>query len=144
MDADPQETYPRIDPAIIVAVRNKDTLLMARNAQRPGFFSLIAGYVSVEETIEDTVARELMEETGLRCHNVQYWGSQPWRNNTLMLGFFADSDGGVVGEPDGELEEIRWMTRHDIEALGKEQLPNPASIARRMINEWIHDQPRRP
>ena len=56
MDADPQETYPRIDPAIIVAVRNKDTLLMARNAQRPGFFSLIAGYVSVEETIEDTVS----------------------------------------------------------------------------------------
>ena len=122
--------YPRISPAIIVAVTNGKHLLMTRYAhesyrQR----ALVAGFVEVGETAEEAVAREVREECGLRVKNVRYYGSQPWGlSGALMLGYFAELDGSP--EPtlcDGELSWAGWVDRHAIAesddyALGRQMV----------------------
>jgi NAD+ diphosphatase len=82
--------FPKISPAIIVAIISGDRILLARNASfRDGFFSLVAGYTDVGETI----AREVREEVGLTISNVRYYKSQPWAFScSLMLGFIAEAD----------------------------------------------------
>ena len=136
-----REIYPRIDPAVICRVDNGATephlqeLLLARRAGRAGYYSLVAGYIDAGETAEAAVAREVWEETGRRVGAVRYWGSQPWSSSgSLMLGFCASSsDREPVGPTDGELAEIRWVSRRQLEQLS---LPAPGSIAYQMIMEW--------
>jgi NAD+ diphosphatase len=109
--------YPKIAPAIIVAIRNGDKLLMARNA-RSTFrrFSVIAGFVEIGESFEDTVRREAMEEVGVRVKNIHYYKSQPWAfGDNEMVGFVADLDGSdQLTFNDGEIAEARWFSREEI------------------------------
>lgn len=108
--------YPRIMPAVIVGVRNGESLLLTR--YRTGFAhnALIAGFTEIGETAEETVRREVMEEAGIRVKNITYYKSQPWGiANDLLLGFYCDLD----GEPDitmdpGELKYAAWVSREDI------------------------------
>lgn len=104
--------YPAIAPAVIVGVINKDKILLtkySRGSYRK--YALVAGYVEIGESIEDTVKREVMEEVGLKIKNIRYFGSQPWGfTGTALMGYFADIDGDdkITLEED-ELGEATWF-----------------------------------
>lgn len=126
--------YPKISPAIIVAIVSGDRILLARNARFPGsWYSLVAGYADIGETLEEVVKREVREEVGLDVWNIRYYKSQPWPlSGSMMVGFMAEAD---VNQPvviDGqEITEAAWFTRGS--------LPNHSStisIAGEMIERF--------
>ncbi len=136
-----KETYPRTDPAVIMLVTSGDHCLLGRQAAwTPGMYSTLAGFVEPGETPEQAVAREVMEETGIRVTEVHYQSSQPWPfPSSLMIGFNAI---GVKADPridSHELEAAGWFTRKDIAAFPERglSLPRPISIARRLIDDWL-------
>lgn len=132
------DVFPRIDPAVIGLVRLRGTsrILVARNRQRPQYYSLIAGYVEVGETLEHAFEREVWEETSRRVHDVTYWGSRPWPiSGSLMVGFESvTEDEAPVGETDHELWDIRWADPEDLKRL---PLPSPGSLAYDMLRAVI-------
>lgn len=114
-----QTEYPKISPAVIVAITNGDKLLMSRyriNHSTYRGYALIAGFVEIGETFEDTIHREVMEEVGLKVKNIRYFKSQPWAfTDTEMIGFFADLDGNdSIKLQEDELSEAGWFTRDEI------------------------------
>ncbi len=109
--------YPKISPAVIVAVTDGDKLLLTRYADRPYRGpALIAGFVEIGETLEDTVRREVMEEVGLRVKNITYYKNQPWSfTDTLLSGFFCDLEGPEeIRLDENELKEGVWMARSEL------------------------------
>ena len=129
-----QTVYPTISPAVSVAITDQDHLLLARNA-RASFphFSLIAGYVEIGETLEETVMREVMEEVGLRIKNIRYIGSQAWGlSQAEMVGFTAELEGSnQVHLQISELSEARWFHRNEITPN-----PEPLSLSFDMIERF--------
>ncbi|WP_227497923.1 NAD(+) diphosphatase [Marinobacter santoriniensis] len=122
--------YPRIAPCVIVVIRKQDRFLLAKNARvKRHFYSLIAGFVEAGETLEEAVAREVLEETGLTVNNIRYQGSQPWPfPHQLMVGFFADYvDGSLVLQED-ELSDAGWFAPGDTPPI-----PPETTIAGRLI-----------
>ena len=116
--------YPRICPAVIVAVRHGDKLLVSKYAGREyKNIALLAGFAEVGETIEETVHREVMEEVGIKVKNLQFYKSQPWCfTDTLLFGFFCDLDGDDTLKVDhGELATAGWIDRQDIPEETKKQ-----------------------
>ena len=106
--------YPRISPAVIVAITSGDSILLATNSSIPERrYSLIAGFVEVGETLEEAVKREVKEEVGLDVRNIRYSNSQPWPlTGSLMIGFTAESDLDQSIEIDtNELLEAQWFKR---------------------------------
>ena len=110
--------YPRINPVVIVAVRSGDKLLLTKYKGRPEvpFYALIAGFAAVGESIEDTVRREVLEETGVHVKDLRFYKSQPWAlSDSLLMGFFCDLDGEETPHADGtELSVAEWVHRNDI------------------------------
>ncbi len=112
-----QMEYPKLSPAVIVAVTHRDRILLTKyaggNYRR---YALVAGFAEIGETIEETVAREVMEETGLRVKNLRYYKSQPWSfTGTLLFGFFAELDGDDAIHLDHmELSEAKWCSREEV------------------------------
>ena len=109
--------YPRINPAVIIGVTNKDKLLMTKYADRPlAFYALVAGFTEIGETFEQTVEREVMEEVGLKVKNIRYYKSQPWAIDLdILAGFYCDVDGDDTIRIDHqELKEGAWFAREDI------------------------------
>lgn len=109
--------YPKICPAVIVAVTDGDRLLMSRYKGRAyRGYALIAGFVEIGETFEETVRREVMEEVGLKVKNIRYYKSQPWAfTDTEMIGFFAELDGDdAIRLQEDELSEAGWYRRDEI------------------------------
>ena len=109
--------YPKISPAVIVAVTDGDKLLLTRYADRPYRGpALIAGFVEIGETLEDTVRREVLEEVGLHVKNIRYYKNQPWSfTDTLLCGFYCELDGEAEIQLDrNELCEGVWMARHEL------------------------------
>lgn len=108
--------YPRIVPAVIVGVCHDDRILLTK--YRTGFrhYALVAGFTEIGETLEQTVAREVMEETGLRVKNIRYYKSQPWGIvDDLLAGFYCDVDGDPEIRMDkNELKLASWTERKDI------------------------------
>jgi NAD+ diphosphatase len=135
------ETFPRLDPAIIVLVSDAsgERALLGRQASWPaGRYSTIAGFVEPGESLEDAVAREVDEETGVHVTDVRYESSQPWPfPSSLMLGFRAVARTREITLRDGELEDARWFTRADI-AAGHPALPPAGSISARLIDGWYN------
>ena len=129
--------FPRIDPAVIVLVTSGERALLGRQAAWPaGRYSTIAGFVEPGESLEDAVAREVLEETGVQIDAVEYHSSQPWPfPSSLMLGFTARASRTEIRRIDDELEDVRWLTRAQI-AAGEVALPNPVSISFRLIEDW--------
>lgn len=109
--------YPHIVPAVIVGVRNGDRLLVTKYREGYKHYALIAGFTEIGETLEDTVRREVMEETGVRVKNIRYYKSQPWGIvDDLLAGFFCDVDGDDrITMDKNELKVAEWKKREDIE-----------------------------
>lgn len=130
--------YPRISPAMIVAILNKGKILLSKYSG--GYYrryALIAGYSEIGETMEETVHREVMEETGLRVKNIRYFASQPWPfTGSMLMGFFADLDGDdEVHIDEKELAVAEWFDR---EHLPKDD--NRLSLTWTMI-EYFRNHP---
>ena len=127
--------YPRLSPAVIVAVLKGDQILLARNARfKAPMFSVLAGFVEPGETLEECVEREIREEVGIAVENIRYFGSQPWPfPNSLMVGFVADYAGGEIIIDGNELVEAGWFTKSNLPPV-----PSSISIARRLI-DWFVD-----
>lgn len=109
--------YPKISPAVIVAVTNRDKILMTKYAGRDyKKYALIAGFTEIGETIEDTVRREVMEEVGIHVKNIRYYKSQPWSfTDTILMGFYCELDGEDTITMDAhELSVAEWIQRENI------------------------------
>jgi NAD+ diphosphatase len=129
--------YPRLSPAVIVAVIRNDELLLATNKRfKSGFFSVLAGFVEPGETLEECVAREIQEEVGICVKNIRYFGSQPWPfPNSLMVGFLADYDSGEIHVNRSEIVEAGWFRAHNLPSI-----PPRITIARHLIDWFVHQQ----
>lgn len=129
--------FPRLDPAIIVLVTDGERALLGRQASWPaGRYSTIAGFVEPGESLEDAVAREVLEETGVTVTDSTYQSSQPWPfPSSLMIGYTAFANAQSVPRADEELEDVRWFSRQQI-ASGVPGLPPSQSISYRLIEQW--------
>ena len=123
--------YPKISPAVMALVRRGREMLLGRSPHfPPGMFSALAGFVEPGETLEQCIAREVLEEVGIAVTNVRYFASQPWPfPNSLMIAFFCDYAGGEIHPQETEIEAAEWF---DVFQLPK--LPSKISIARRLID----------
>jgi NAD+ diphosphatase len=133
-----QESFPRIDPAIIVLVSDGMRALLGRQESWPaGRYSTIAGFVEPGESLEDAVIREVFEETGVAVDDIRYHSSQPWPfPASLMVGFQAHCTPDATIKVGGELEDVRWFTRAEL-AAGAAGLPPSHSISHRLITTWV-------
>ena len=112
-----QIIYPKISPCVIVAVTHGENLLVTRYKDRPyRHYALVAGFAEIGEALEDTVRREVLEETGIRVKNIRYYKSQPWAfTSTLLAGFFCELDGDpTINFDENELSEAIWLPRGEI------------------------------
>lgn len=126
--------FPKISPAIIVAILSKDKILLAHNANfKPGWHSLVAGYVDVGETLEETVIREVKEEVGLDVVNIRYYKSQPWPlSGSMMIGFIAEADENQPIIVDNkEITTATWFGREELP-----DYPSNISIAGELIEKF--------
>jgi NAD+ diphosphatase len=127
-------SYPRLSPAVIMSVVRDDHILLARGPRFPkGMYSALAGFVEPGETLEEAVAREVMEEVGVRVGKIRYLASQPWPfPHSLMIGFTTVYESGDIVIERGELEDARWFSRKDMPLL-----PSPISISRLLIDNFL-------
>ena len=135
-----QQSFPRIDPAIIVLITDGERALLGRQASWPaGRFSTLAGFVEPGESLEDAVTREMYEEAGISVTDIRYHSSQPWPfPSSLMLGFTARALNNVIALNDAELEDARWFSRAAV-LRGEVGLPPPTSVSFRLIEHWLGD-----
>jgi len=128
--------YPRISPAVIALVRRGEEALLARGARFPlPFYSTLAGFVEVGESLEQTVAREIREEVGVEVKDIRYFGSQPWPfPHSLMVGFNAEWAGGEIAMDPREIVDAKWFRADALPTI-----PPRLSIARRLIDAWVAD-----
>lgn len=133
--------YCAMSPAVIVAVERDGALLMGHGVNFPkGRYSVLAGFVEPGETLEETVAREIYEESRVRVRDVTYFGSQPWPfPNSLMLAFRAKWESGEPSPDGGELSDVRFF-----EPDGLPDLPPGISISRTLIDDWLKREKKDP
>jgi len=111
--------FPKISPAVIIAVTDGDRLLLSKYAGRSYTrYALLAGYTEIGETLEQTVQRETMEEVGLRVRNIRYYKSQPWGiDGNVLMGFYCDLDGDdTIRLDQTELALAQWHHRNALPA----------------------------
>ena len=122
--------YPRIMPAVIVGVINGDRILITRYKRGYNHNALIAGFTEIGETLEETVAREVMEEAGVKVANIRYYKSQPWGiANDILVGFFCDVQGdATIKMDDNELKFAEWLLPEEIELQ-----PDDSSLTNEMM-----------
>ncbi len=128
--------YPKLSPAIIVAVVKDDQILLARGAHFPiGRYSVIAGYVDIGETLEQCVRREVREEAGIEIKNISYFASLPWPcSDSLMVGFTAEYSSGSIQTDGVEITEAGWFR-----ADALPEVPGKVSLARKLV-DWFIEQ----
>ncbi len=136
------EHFARTDPAVIMLVTSGDRALLGHARRFSGpIYSTLAGFVEPGESLEEAVAREVREEAGIEVTDVAYHSSQPGpAPASLMLGFHARALSEDVTIDAEELTDARWFSRAELaepSGVGIEQ-PGPISIARRMIDDWLH------
>ena len=141
------EHFPRTDPVTIMLVEHEDRLLLGRQPRfPPRMYSALAGFVEPGETIEEAVAREVLEEAGVTVHDVEYVASQPWPfPSQLMIGCHANASDDALTIDRTELDDARWFTRgelleaRDAGPQGNDTIiyPRPFAIARTLIDWWL-------
>jgi NAD+ diphosphatase len=143
------EHFPRTDPVVIMLVTSGDKCLLGRQKQfLPGMYSCLAGFVEAAETIEDAVRREIFEESGIRCTDVNYYMTQPWPYpSSLMIGCTARATNEDIVVDRLELEDARWFGRAEATLMIKRQHPDglagphPFAIAHHLLGRWLHEGP---
>lgn len=131
-------SYPRISPAIIVAVIKEDQILLARGVNFPNkkMFSVLAGFVEAGETLEECVKREVFEETGIQVKQITYFGSQPWPfPDSLMIGFTAAYDSGSIHIDPDEIAEADWFPKDQLPLV-----PKKPSLSGQLIDWFIESR----
>ena len=152
---DPHNHFPRTDPAVIMLVShdnpqgNGPACLLGRQSRwAEGMYSTLAGFVEPGETLEEAVAREVLEESGVRVTNVEYKASQPWPfPSSLMLGFRARAETAEIEIDDREIEDAQWFRPEEVRSFGEwgtappgeKRLPRKDSISRWLIEGWLND-----
>ena len=128
--------YPRLSPAMIVAVLKDHKILLAHSKRFPGkFFSVLAGFVEPGETLEECVKREVSEEVGVTVRNIRYFGSQPWPfPDSLMVAFTAEYAAGEIKIDHSEISEAGWYSAKQLPSI-----PPKISIARELI-DWFSEK----
>lgn len=146
------QTFPRTDPAVIMVVTRTfadgiERCLLGRQAiWAPGMYSSLAGFVDPGESLEQAVAREVMEEAGIVVGNVRYIASQPWPfPSSIMLGFIAEAVTEEIHVDKDELDDAQWFSREDLKQFGNWheegehlKLPRTDSISRYLIDHWCN------
>lgn len=143
------EHFPRTDPVVIMLVASGDKVLLGRQKHfPPGMYSCLAGFVEAAETIEDAVRREIFEEAGIHCTDVNYYMTQPWPYpSSLMIGCTARATNEDVVVDRSELEDARWFDRHEATLMIKREHPDglagphPFAIAHHLLGRWVHNGP---
>lgn len=132
-----KEIWPQLATAIIVLIhRGEEVLLVHAKNFKGNFYGLVAGFVETGETLEQAVVREVQEETGLNIKNIRYFGSQPWPYPCgLMIGFYAEYDGGEIRLQRSELSAGGWFHKDNLP-----EIPDKLSIARKLIDNWIEEE----
>jgi NAD+ diphosphatase len=140
--------FPRSDPAVIVLVTHRhpdhgERCLLGRSTRFPaGLYSTLAGFVEPGESLEETVRREVYEESGVEVVDMEYRSSQPWPfPASLMLGFRATARADALRIDPDELVDAGWYSRAQLSDPERcpIKLPNPDSIARHLIEDWLHE-----
>jgi len=139
--------FPRTDPVVIMLAVDGDACVLGRQPRFPkGMYSALAGFVEPGETIEAAVRREIWEEAGVLCGAVQYFTSQPWPfPASLMIGCFAQADGRRIKVDQVELEDARWFSREEAQALLERRhpdrltAPTPVAIAHHLLKQWAYE-----
>lgn len=128
--------YPRISPAIIVAIKKDNKILLAHNKRFiNNMYSVIAGFVEPGETFEECVKREVFEEVGIQVKNIKYFHSQPWPfPNSMMIGFTADYADGEIKVDGVEIDKAAWFAVDELPSI-----PSKVSIAGKLINAFIDE-----
>lgn len=141
------EHFPRTDPVVIMAVTRGDKICLGRQRVWPkGMYSALAGFIEPGESIEDAVAREVLEESGLVVTDVRYHSTQPWPfPSSLMIGAICTVGEGEAHPDEEELEEVRWFTRDEIGLMFQRKhpdamAPTPIAIAHHIIKAWAEDK----
>lgn len=139
------ELFPRTDPVAIMLTVTQDACLLGRSPHfAPGMFSTLAGFIEPGETIENAVRRETLEESGIRIGRVAYHASQPWPfPHSLMIGCFGEAISGDIQRDTTELEDCRWFSRADVQAMIANThpegliVPPKGAIASHLIRFWV-------
>lgn len=143
--------FPRTDPVIITVVADTagDRCLLGQSRgrlQRMRTYSALAGFMDQGEAIEEAVAREVMEEAGIRVKNVRYHSSQPWPfPSSLMIGCIAEADTTDINMDNEEMTDVKWFSRAEVlKALdGRSEeltVPGPIAIAHHLIKSWANGE----
>lgn len=130
-----QRYYPQISPSIIVAVRHKNKILLAKHVRhnQDNLYTVLAGFTEIGETMEMAVEREVFEESKIKIKNIRYVASQPWPfPNSLMMAYLADYAGGDISVDKNELVEANWYHYTELP-----KIPVYGTIARRLIEDTI-------
>ena len=132
-----KEIWPQLATAVIVLIHKGDEVLLVRAKNfRRDFYGLVAGFVETGETLEEAVAREALEETGVTITNIRYFGSQPWPYPCgLMVGFNADYVSGEIHLQTSEIAKGGWFRKDNLP-----DIPEKLSIARMLLDAWINTQ----
>lgn len=130
-----KEVWPQVSTAVIALIhKGPDEVLLVRAKNfRTNFYGLVAGFVETGETLEEAIAREALEETGIKIKNIRYFGSQSWPYPCgLMVGFNADYESGTIHLQESEIAKGAWFNRNSLPTL-----PEKLSIARMLIDDWL-------
>ena len=132
-----KEIWPQLATAVIVLIHKGDEVLLVRAKNfRTDFYGLVAGFVETGETLEEAVAREAFEETGVKIQNIRYFGSQPWPYPCgLMVGFNADYVSGDIHLQKSEIAKGGWFRKDNLPTI-----PEKLSIARMLLDAWIEQK----
>ena len=139
------EHFPRTDPVVIMLVTSGDKVLLGRQKHfLPGMYSCLAGFVEAAETIEDAVRREIFEESGVRCTDVNYYMTQPWPYpSSLMIGCTARALNEDIVVDRTELEDARWFDHAEAALMIRREHPDglagphPFAIAHHLLGRWV-------
>ena len=143
------EHFPRTDPVIIMLVSDGDRCLLGQSRgrlQAMNRYSALAGFMDQGEAIEEAVAREVMEEAGIRVKSVRYHSSQPWPfPSSLMIGCHAEADTTGINMDDEEMTDVQWFDRSEVllaleDKSEKLRLPGPIAIAHHLIKAWAYGE----